>query len=92
MEENISGLAFKVKLAEGAYLVAFVASLVMIVAHTNMTVWAITLGSAVALRILVTQPLRAKLAASAANRARVHDRILVVEQVESHLESKHNFN
>ena len=88
MDENLSGLATKVKLAEGAYLVAFLASLGMIALHSDSTIWAITLGSAVAIRVLIKQPLQTKLAAAAAHRARVEDRLIVTEQVESHLEHK----
>ena len=88
MDEELSGITTKVRLAEAAYLVFFVASLAMIVLHTNTLIWAITLGSAVMIRFLITQPLRSKLAAAASRKARVEDRIIVAEQVESHLENK----
>ena len=83
MSEDVNGLKTKLRLAEGLYLVLFLSSLVMIVEHTVGSIWALTLGSAVLIRVMITQPLRAKYQEALTQKARVEDRLIVTEQVEA---------
>lgn len=83
MEEQLESLQRKLKIGEAVYLVLFLASLAMIVVHSGTEIWALTLGGAVLTRVLYNQPLRARIQTAVTERNRVHDRVVVTEQVES---------
>jgi hypothetical protein len=83
MEEQLASLQTKLKIGEAVYLLLFLASLAMLVVHSGTEIWGLTLGGAVMTRVLFNQPLRSKIQAYQIEMNRVHDRLLVNDQVES---------
>lgn len=59
-EMDLPKIKMTLALLSGAYLILFMASLGMLVMHTRVAFFALTLGSAVVLRIMVYQPLKAR--------------------------------